>query len=199
MQVLERSKREVEAKANTMSDFLRMEYLELVLRKNLDPEVLRYCYQELSKLYELRSMYPEALKYLAKQKEICILQREKIDCVNKEIELSIKSGNFDRAEIILKDGIKDLSEKDKFEIRRKMIEAYKQEASKLESSGRNTGALKIYEKLVAHVVDNERTDVKKKMLVAYKKLGRVKESIEIERQLMREVPGFRGELVEREI
>jgi tetratricopeptide (TPR) repeat protein len=195
MQVLERSKKEVEAKANSMSDFLRMEYLELVLRKLNDPEVNRYCYQELSKLYERRSMYTEAIKYLGKLKEVCILQRERFDCLLKEVDLFIKSGAYDKADLGFKEAIKELNEKDRFELRRKVVEMFKKEAEKFEKGNKSLGALKIYEKLVNYVTDNEKIDVKKKMFVCYKKLGRVRESIELERELAREVPGFRAELV----
>jgi tetratricopeptide (TPR) repeat protein len=197
MQVLENTKREVEAKANTMSDFLRMEYLELVLKKFNDPEIMRYCYQELSKLYERRSMYTEAIKYLSKLKEICILQRERTDCLYKEAELFIRSGQYDRADMVFKEGIKDLNEKDRFEFKRKMVDLFTKEATTLEKVNKVSGALKIYERLINYLTDNEKNEVKKKMLIAYKKLGRVRESIELERQLGRDAPGFREELAPR--
>ena len=78
MQILERTKKEIEAKTQTMSDFLKMEYLELCIKKFLDMEIHRYCYEELAKLYEKKHMYSEALKYITKFKSICIMQREKV-------------------------------------------------------------------------------------------------------------------------
>jgi tetratricopeptide (TPR) repeat protein len=195
MQVLERTKKEIESRANTMSDFLRMEYLENCIKKINDIEGLRYCYSELARLYEDRKMYPEALKYLSKFKEMCILQKERIECVKKEVELLIKAGFYERADGAFKEGIKELNESDRFELKRKIIEMYKQEALKLERFSRISGALKIYEKLTHYLTDAEKIEVKKKMLNAYKRLGHVRESLELERSLEREIPGFRKELV----
>lgn len=183
MQVLEKNKREIEEKAGKMSDFLRMEYLELCSKKFNDIEILRYCYSELAKLYEKKFMYSEAIKYITKFKEMAILQKEKTECFNKEIELYIKNGFYDKAETVFRGALKELSEKDRYEIKRRIIETYKEEAEKFEKTNRMSGALRIYEKLVHHVVDQERDEVKKKMLVSYKKLGRIRESIEMEREL----------------
>jgi len=185
MQVLEKNKREVEARAKSMSDFLRMEYLESCVRKFLDPEILRYAYLELSKLYEARIMYTEALKYIAKYKELCILQRERTECIIKEIELFIKAGNYERADIAYKEACKDSTEKEKIDIRSKMVQYYKNEVMKFEKSAKNAAALKVYEKLILYVTEPERTEIKKKMINAFQKLGKIRESIELERQLNR--------------
>jgi tetratricopeptide (TPR) repeat protein len=187
MQILEKNKREIEERAGKMSDFLRMEYLEECSKKFHDIEIQRYCYSELSKLYEKRNMFSEAIKYTAKFKELCILQREKVNCFNKEIELYIKNGMYERAEAVYREGIQELKDIDRMELKRKIIEIYKQEAEKFEKTNRMSGALKIYEKLVNHVVDKERDEIKRKMAFAYKKLGRVRESIEIERELEKNI------------
>lgn len=195
MQVLERTKKEVEMRASTMSDFLKMEYLESCIKKTNDPEILRYCYKELSILYERRSMFNEALKYIAKFKEVCILQREKMESESKEIELLIKSGSYERADLEFKEACKTLAEKDKFELKRKIIELYRKEAQNFEKFNKNAGIAKVYEKLINYLSDQEKVEAKKKMLVAYRKLGKVRESIELERQLMRDAPGYKGDLL----
>jgi len=64
-----------------------------------------------------------------------------------------------------------------------MIETYKNEASNFEKANKNAGLLKVYEKLIHHLNRAEKTEIKKKMFVLYKRLGKVKESIEIERDL----------------
>jgi tetratricopeptide (TPR) repeat protein len=195
MQVLEKTKREIENKSNTMSDFLRMEYLENCTKKFTDSEILRFCYFELSKLYEAKHMYTESLKYLARLKEVSFLEKEKINCMIKEIELLIKSGVYDRADACYKELLKHVSERERFEIKRKIIEFYKNEAQNFERSSRVSGTLKVYEKLVHYLVDNEKNEIRKKMLVLYKKLGKIRESIELERQLSNEDISFRKELI----
>ncbi len=187
MQILEKNKLEIEQRAGKMSDFLKMEYLEECTKKFHDIEILRYCYSELSKLYEKRNMFSEAIKNMTKFKEFCILQKEKVECFNKEIQLYIKNGNYERAEMVFREAIHELKDVDKLELKRKIIEDYKQEMTRFENTNMMSGALKIYEKLVHHVVDRERNDIKKKMIIAYKKLGRIRESLELERELERDV------------
>ena len=187
MQILEKNKLEIEQKAGKMSDFLKMEYLEECTKKFHDIEILRYCYSELSKLYEKRNMFSEAIKNMTKFKEFCILQKEKTECFKKEIELYIRNGNYERAEMVFREGIHELKDTDRLELKRKIIEAYKQEMARFEKANMMSGALKVYEKLAHHLVDKERNEVRKKMVIAYKKLGRIRESLELERELNREV------------
>jgi tetratricopeptide (TPR) repeat protein len=195
MQITEKTKRDIESRSVTMSDFLRMEYLENVIKKTNDIEALRYCYSELSRLYAERKMYPESLKYIAKHKEICILQREKNECIKREINLLILGGFYDRLDISYKEAMKELGQSELFEVKRKIIEQLKHEALRFEKIGRISGALKVYEKLLHFVVDQEKTDIKKKMIFCYKKLGKIRESIELERQLIRETPNQRVEII----
>lgn len=187
MQVLEKNKREIEEKAGKMSDFLKMEYLEECAKKFHDIEISRFCFSELSKLYENRNMFSESIKYISKFKELCILQKEKVNCFNKEIELYIKNRSYERAEAVYREGIQELKDLDKIELKRKIIEYYRQEADRFEKTNRMSGALKVYEKLVHHLVDKEREDIKRKMALAYKKLGKIRESLELERELSKEI------------
>jgi len=186
MQILENNKKEIEAKAEKMSDFLKMEYLESCVQKFNDIEIRRYCYYELSKLYENKKMYSEAIKYLSKFRELCILRKEVVEVIFKEIELFIKNGNYDGAEIFYKNSLKELNEKEKFELKRKIIECYKKEIEDAEKTNKISKLLKACEKLIHHVVDKERNDIKKKIANAYKKLGKVREYLEIEKELERE-------------
>jgi len=185
MQILERTKSEVQAKAEKMSDFLRMEYLENCSRKFTDSETLKYCYFELSKLYERNVMYPDALKYLARYEEVSQINSEKRTAYLKEIELLIKAGYFDKVEFTLKK-IKDITQpKEMPAIELKIIDTYKQEAAKFERGNKFSPALKIYERLLHIVRPEEKTEVKKKLVFIYNRLGKVKEAIEMERDLQR--------------
>jgi len=185
MQVLEKTRGEIEARASKMSDFLKMEYLENCMKQLHDVEILRYCYLELSKLYERNVMYTEAIKYIAKFQEVCITQREKIQAYIREIELLIKSGNYDRVEFAYHKIADIAPAKELFELENKVISLYKQEAEKFEKQSKNAWALKAYERLLKLVKDSEKKQVKEKLLVLYKKLGKVRESLELERELQR--------------
>ena len=147
MQVLERKKEEIEAKVNTMSDFVKMEYLESCLKINLDINVCKFCYKKLSELYEKKTMYSEAAKYIAKFGEVCVDTREKRGAIIKEAELLIKAGLYDPAIYLYKKAMSSADTTGKFEIKRNMILFYKQEAAILEKSKRGTAALRINSQL----------------------------------------------------
>jgi len=183
MQVLEKKREEIEAKINTMSDFLKMEYLESCLKTIPDINVSRYCYKKLAELYEKKIMYPEAAKYMAKFGSLCVGSKEKISACVKEAELLIKAGSYDNSDYLYKKAMSLADEPGKFEIKRNMVNFYKQEAANFEKSNKMAGALKIYEKLVNFIVDAEKNDVRKRMLEIYKKLGKVKEYIKLKAEL----------------
>src|SRR3989344_670373 len=183
MQILEKTREEIKKKAETMSDFLRMEYLELVSAKNTNPEILKYCYLELSMLYEKNIMYIEAIKYLKKYEEITTVRKDLTEAYIKEAELLIKGGLYERMDSLYKKAIENLKEMEKFELKRRLVDLYKEEISKLEKKDKNMQALKAYEKLMAWLNDDEKLEVKKKLYVLYRKLGKVRESLLLGREL----------------
>ena len=183
MQVLEKKREEIEAKVNTMSDFLKMEYLESCVKSNPDINVCKYCYKRLSGLYENKIMFSEAAKYMAKFEELCVGANEKIAALVKEAELLIKAGQYDPADYLYKKAMALTDTADKFKIKRDMVEFYKKEATNFELSSKSSGALKVYEKLVHHVVDAERDEIRKKMLRLYHNLGKVTEYIRLKAEL----------------
>lgn len=185
MQVLEKNLSEIQQKAGRMSDFLRMEYLESCAIKFNDSLILRYCYQELSRLYEGRKMYSDAIKYIFKYQETLVSEVEKMNAMMKEVELLIKAGFYDRADLLIKRIIENSKESQKFEVRRKIVEMFKQEAARFEKESKFTPLLKVYEKLIEYLADAEKNEIKRRMVIIYKKLGKVRESLELERQMDR--------------
>ena len=119
MQVQERDLKEIQQKAGRMSDFLRMEYLESVVAKFHDVNIHRYCYLELSRLYEMRKMYSDAIKYIFKYQETLVIQSEKNNALVKEMELLISAGQYERADLIVKKLMETIKEKEKYELIRK--------------------------------------------------------------------------------
>ncbi|MEM0465488.1 MAG: hypothetical protein QXW97_02180 [Candidatus Pacearchaeota archaeon] len=186
MKVLERTKREIELKAEKMNDFLRMEYLESCLGKFVNSETLRYCYSELSRLYEKKHMYTDSIKYLEKFQELCLTQKEKYDSYLKEIELLIKAGLYDRVDFAYNKIKEIILPREKDEVIKKMIIMFKEEAEKQEKSNRYRMAAKAYEKLLRIEKGIDAIEIKRKLALMYKKLCMIRESIELERELARE-------------
>lgn len=185
MYVLEKNREEVRNRANTMSDFLRMEYLGSCTETIRDLSVLEYCYAELARLYENKVMYTEALKYLAKLSSLTTTNTSKLKIFEKQIEILIKSGNYDRVLDYYKEAAKIATTINAYDLKRKIVEMFYAEASKLEDGKKYYALSKLYERLILFLTDYEKTEAKKKLLVCYDKLGKVRESIELEKNIQR--------------
>lgn len=185
MQVTEKTREKIKERADKMSDFLKMEYLELCLKQIRDVNVLRFCSLELSKLYERTSMFSDAVKYTELFESLCASDRERTMAALRETELLIKGGQYERADSSFKKALINAKESEKFEIKKRIIDLYKSEAEKFEKLNRYNWATKAYEKLLKLVSDHEKIEAKKRLFNLYKKLGKVKESLEIEKELQR--------------
>jgi hypothetical protein len=184
MQVLENTKRDIEAKAGKMSDFLKMEYLESCLKKKLGIDVDKFCYTELSKLYASKNMYSEAGKYMSAAAEICATLKEKIQIYVNEAELWIKAGIYDRADYALRKAIEEVVvEREQKEIINTIKGFYKKQALEYERTNKNSGAAKIYEKLISLSDHAEQIELKRKLLVLYERLGKIREYMVLKKEL----------------
>jgi hypothetical protein len=79
--------------------------------------------------------------------------------------------------------MENANEPEKYEIKRKAIEFYRQQVKRFETGNYNSSALKIYEVLVTLVVDAEKIEMKKKILNLYQRLGKVKEYLKLKAEL----------------
>ncbi|MBS3093537.1 hypothetical protein J4456_03075 [Candidatus Pacearchaeota archaeon] len=184
MQILEKTKEDIIDRSETMSDFLKMEYLEKCAEKFRDDEILRYCYSQLIILYEGRMMFSDALKYLYKLQAMVFNNAEKLQLIDRELELLIKGGFYDKVEPALKNAMKISSNDiEVMNLRRNIVTLYKQEISKFERSGKYQSLLRIYEKLIPLLADHEKNEAKKRLVEIYNKLGKVRESIELEKSI----------------
>jgi len=188
MQVLERDKKEIEIRVSKMSDFLKMEYLESCLKKFSDHEIQKFCCLELSKLYESKFMYLEAVKYIFKFQELSGNPLEKKKASQKEVELLIKGGFYDKAESVVKKTLTMLNEAEKSELKRNIIGLYGAIGARAEKVGRNAEIIRVYEKMLPYATETEKNHIKVKLIDSYKKLGKIREAIELEKDLERITP-----------
>lgn len=183
MQIIEKTKEEIEERANRMQDFLKMEYLEECSKKSTSIEVLRYCFFELSELYEKHFMYSDAVKYIIKFRQLNIGTKERTMAYLREVELLIKGGSYDKADFLLKELVKFVTGVEREEIMRKVIGVYKQEAEEFERTRKYSSLLNVYRKLVHLVNENEKMIIQKRTVSLLIRLGKIRESIELEREL----------------
>mgnify|MGYP001604189642 FL=1 len=181
MQILEDNLEEIKTKADTMSDFLKLEYLEICANKFTELNILKYCYMELIRLYETKILYLDALKYLFKLQMIVTSNLEKAELFGKEIEILIKGGYYERVDGAYKNSAKLIG--NFYPLKRKIIDLYKSEAIKFERTNKINSLLKVYERLIPMLEDSEKNEYQKKLLVVYDKLGKVRESLALEKNL----------------
>lgn len=183
MQTKERTRQEIEARLKSMSDFLKMEYLENCLKKDIDFDAKKFCHLNLVELYEGRSMYLEAARNIARVAEIAVTFKEKINAYMRETELWIKAAQYDRADEAFRKALASGNTREKEEMKSSVKEFYKNQALAYEKANRNGNALTIYEKLLTIAKDEENIDVKKKLLALYKRLGKIREYTLLKSQL----------------
>ena len=183
MQVNETTEREIMDKAERMSDFLQMEYLETCLKKNIDIAAEKYCYKKLSGLYEKKIMYSEAIKNISSLAELSTSAKDKSAVYMKEAELLIMGEFYDRVAYAFKKAIEFSAKEEFFEKKRQLIAIYKTKIKMLEDKGKVAGVLTVYEHLVHLLTDAEKIEAKKKMLVLYNKLGKIREFMILKKEL----------------
>ncbi len=175
MKVIEKTIPQIENKLKIMSDFLKMEYLEECARQNIDLNIKKFCNQELSRLYAERNMFSEAAKNMSSVAEMALTYKEKIQFYLSEVELWVKSGDYDMAEEAFGKALACGNSREKEEIKKIIKELYLKQALMHEKANKNSNALKIYEKLLHMADDKEKLEIKKKILSLYGKLGKIRE------------------------
>lgn len=178
MLVKETTKEEIEAKASTMSDFLKMEYFESCLKQHRETsfEIKKYVSTQLANLYEKRSMYIEAAKNMNAIADIASTFNEKRIAFVRVVELCIKAGAYDRADDAFKKAMACANTVEKQEIKSQVKAWYKIQAQSHEKAQKNGNALKAYEKFNSlELDDKEKQEVKQKLLFLYNKLGKIRD------------------------
>ncbi|MEK6936284.1 MAG: hypothetical protein AABW67_05845 [Nanoarchaeota archaeon] len=183
MQVNETTEREIIDRAEKMSDFVKMEYLETCLKKNIDISAEKYCYKKLSELYEKKIMYSEAIKNISRLAELSTSAKDKSQVFMKEAELLIMGEFYDRVDYAFKKAIEFSAKEEFFEKKRQLVMLYKTKIKMLEDKGKVAGVLTVYEHLIHLLTDAEKIEAKKKMLVLYNKLGKVREFMILKKEI----------------
>ena len=179
-EALETKKEEVEHKLTLMGgDMIKMEYLENCLKKQLPFDTKKFVHTKLSALYEARLMTGAAARNMKEVIELTASPKEKKDAYLKTIELMIKEGNLLGAEDLLNKALGSINSLiEKHEYKERMNQMYENEALKLEKTGRVNHATKIYERIFA--TDTNNITIIKKLAQNYTRLGKIRESINMQ-------------------
>lgn len=171
------TRREVEEKISKIGDYVKMDFLQQCLKKQLDFDTRKFVLVKLSQIYESRKMYLEAGKLLRAAAEINVTYDGKISDYMKSTDLYIKAGAFDESDISFAKAIGSATEIQKNGLKTKRKDMIKMQADEFMKRDKRAHALTAYEKLLSlpEVSPSEKKDIQNSLLGLYQKLGKVRE------------------------
>jgi tetratricopeptide (TPR) repeat protein len=179
------NRKEVEEKIANSGDYVKMDVLQRALKSNIDFDTKRYCMLKLSEVYQKRQMFLEAAKLINNVAEINTTYEGKYNDFSNAMDLFIRAGDYEMAELSLKKALVSATSKQKEIVKQKMKIGIDMKAKDLISKDKRRNAADAYEKLVElpFLSQDERTDVQRKLMTLYEKLGRIREFNNIKRAI----------------
>ncbi|MFH1802164.1 MAG: hypothetical protein ABH864_01795 [archaeon] len=172
MRVKEREKKEIEQRIMEMNDYLRIEYLKGCLKNQLDFDTRKFVLVKLAGLYETKSMMLEAGRMMRSAAEINTSQGTKVTDFIKAMELFIRGGDYDLADIVRKKVLALADANRREEIDKTIREYYKIQARVCIEGNKRKQAVGVYEKLLTMQLDDlERKELQEVLLGLYEAVG----------------------------
>ena len=171
------TRREIEARLAKVGDYVKMDYLQACLKRNLDFDTKKYALTTLAAIYESRRMFLEAGKMTRAAAEINTTFEGKMSDFMKSMQLFIAGGNFEEAEISFAKALacSDGMQKERIKLQRR--EAYKKQAQEYFKKDKRKHAMETFERLLnlTDLTPNERRETQVVLLGLYEKLGKITE------------------------
>ena len=179
------TRKEVEAKLASVGDYVKMDFLQQCLKKNIDFDTKRFVMTRLSSIYESRLMFLEAAKLMRVVAYINTTFDGKYNDFSKSMELYIKAGEFDQADLSFKKAMACGNERQKLALKIKMKDIYKNRAKEMMLKDKRKNAMDIYEKIASlpFLDAAERKDAQANLLQLYQKLGKIKEYYALDKNI----------------
>lgn len=172
----ELTRQEVETKLAKVGDYVKMDYLQACLKKQLDFNTRKFVLTTLSGIYESRKMFLEAGKLLKASAEINVTFDAKVNDYIKSTELLIKAGAFDESDLSFTKALACAAESQKSVLKIKRKEMFKAQAKEFLVRDKRKHAMETYEKLLELELNiDEKKVIQTALLDLYQKLGKVKE------------------------
>jgi tetratricopeptide (TPR) repeat protein len=170
------TKKEIENSISDKGDFIQIDYLLRVLKKDLPYDIRKFIYNKLVRIYNDKRMFSESAKIYEKLAESSVTFRDKIDYFIKEAEALIRAGNYDLAEKCISKACGNANELEKREIYNYFQRYYVNLAKEYEVRDRRSNAIEVYERaLQLNLREFEKEEINKRLKVLYEKTGRFRE------------------------
>ncbi len=184
MEKKEVTRKEIEAKLENVGDYVKLDYLQNCLKKQIDFDTRRFVLVKLASIYESRKMYLEAAKVIRSAADINATFDAKMRDFLKSTEFFIKAGYFDEADISLAKTLASASENQKVAIKIKVKEYYNAQAKEFIRKDKRRHAMETYEKILELDLNPfEKKEVQTNLLSLYQKLGKINEYFTLQRSM----------------
>ncbi|MBU2104906.1 MAG: hypothetical protein KKF67_04015 [Nanoarchaeota archaeon] len=175
------SKSEIEEYVGKRGDFINIDYLSGLLKKELPFDVKKFVHLKMIEIYEHLKMFADAARVYESLAIISLAFSEKVKYYVKETESYIKAGAFDKADKALNKAIGEANSIEKDEIYYSIKDFYLRLAENYENQMKINHASRVYEKLIKmRMTDYEKKHLKEKLIRLYEKLGKFKEAKRLE-------------------
>ena len=169
-------RREVETKLSDMGDYVKMDYLQKVLRMNINFDTKKFVLVKLAEIYGPRGMYADAAKLMVTSAEINTTYLGKMNDFMKATELFIRAGKYDESDIVLQRALVCGNENQKFQMKMKRKDLIKNQAMDLLKKDKRNNAMLAYEKLLTMDLSlDEKKEAQTTLLNLYEKLGKIRD------------------------
>ncbi|MBI3334794.1 hypothetical protein HYZ97_04880 [Candidatus Pacearchaeota archaeon] len=178
------SRREVETKLNSVGDYVKMDYLQQCLKKNLDFDTRKFVLTTLSGIYETRHMLLESGKLIRASAEINTTFEGKMNEYMKSVQLFIKAGAFDEVDISFAKALACAAERQKEGLKQKRKDWFKAQADEFLKKDKRKHAMGTYERLLTfELQQDEKMAAQETLLHIYEKLGKIKEYAHLKKSM----------------
>lgn len=176
MEVKERSRQEIEARLGSMGDYVKIDYLQRALSAHLDFDTRKFVLTKLAMMYEDKGMLLESAKLMKSAAEINTTFKAKIQDYMKTVELYIRGGSFQDADMMLSQALALGNEREKVEIKSSYKKLYSDYAQYNVQKDKRQLAKKAYEKLLTlDLSPSEKKAAQDQLLQIYQKLGNIRD------------------------
>jgi len=167
-----------------MSDELKAEFIENCLKKKLDSSVKKNIHIKVADIYDRKRWYTNAASHISAAISCTDIYREKMNLYIKLGLLNIKDNKHIMARDAFKAAMDYAGSEDRKKIGTDIKNLYLNEASSLDANGKWAKAASIYEYSLDLLTDAEKKAIKQKLVVLYEKLGRIKDSMRMKKELI---------------
>lgn len=170
------TRREVEAKIAGVGDYVKMDYLQSLLKKNIDFDTRKFVMKTLSGIYEQRGMFNDAAKLINGSAEINTTYQGKIEDYSRAMELYVKGGSYDESDVAFTKALACCNTAQKNTLRAKRKSLFQGQVKMNLDRDKRTQAMKACEKFLSlDLTPSEREEAQKTLTNLYEKLGRIRE------------------------